>query len=374
MNSTQRARKRERRAAARAAKQHDALAQCLDFERVFSFEALYAAELACRRGVMWKNSVIMFDKDRVANVRKLYDDLMSGAYEKGRPTRFTISERGKLRRISAVAFRDRVVQRALCDGSLVPVVAGSLVYDNAASLKGKGTSFARRRFVERLRKARRKWGSPWVAVADFSDYFGSIDSRRVFEMLRERYLGLASTDAERDGAERILAVLELFICEEEHLGLGNQTSQTAAIWYLNAIDHRAGAYGYYGRYMDDAYCICGSRERAEEFLEMLSRESARLGLSLNMKKTRVVDPSHGEVPFLKRMYSFSADGSLEARMAAKALRCTRRHLKGVRRLHGAQVLDDADLRAVENGVRAGCAGLTHARGLLRRKLHVSAAR
>lgn len=378
MNSTQRAKKRSRRSAARVKRAHDALAQCLDFERVFSFESLYAAACVCRRGVMWKDSVISFDKNRSVNAYRLHEELMSGTYRKGRPTHFTILERGKPRNISAVPFRDRVVQRALCDASLVPIVSAALVYDNAASLKGKGTSFARRRFVERLEKAQRKWDDPYVAVVDYSNYFGSIDSCRVFGMLRTRYLELASTDAEREGAARILAVLELFICEEGHLGLGNQTSQAAAIWYLNAIDHRAGAYGYYGRYMDDAYCICETRQRAEGFVEDTARAAAKMGLALNPKKTRVVPAKRAKVSFLKRVYSCVPPGPRDARpshpeirMAADAARASRRHLKGVAHLAAAGVLDGGDVAAVRAAVRANCSSTSHSAGLGRKLLSES---
>ena len=220
-------------------KAHDALAPCLDFEHVFSIEALMEAERKCRRGVMWKDSAIDFDRRRGPACAKLVQELSDGAYHKRPPKHFCISERGKLRHISAVVFRDRVVQRALCDRSLLPVLSYSLIYDNAASLPGKGISFARRRFEERLLAACRRCDSPWIAVIDFSSYFDSIDSHRAFEMLREHYTSLALTEAERASIERILAVAKLFICDERGLGLGNQTSQAIAVWYLNTFDHEA---------------------------------------------------------------------------------------------------------------------------------------
>ena len=373
------ARKKARRQeAARVRMAHDALARCLDFGYVFSIGALLEAEAACRRGVMWKDSVINFDKRRGPACALLASELASGKYEKRPPRHFTISERGKLRQISAVAFRDRVVQRALCDRSLVPVLSSQLIYDNAASLKGKGTSFARRRFEDRLLEACRRWDDPWVASVDFSNYFGSIDSARAFGMLRERYMSLAQTGAEREGAGRILAVAELFVCDESHLGLGNQTSQIVAIWYLNAFDHEAGVYGFYGRYMDDAYCICESRQRAEEFVGAIARFAAKMGLALNPKKTRVAPAKRAKITFLKRVYSYvppdlsrAAPASLEIRMAACAVRASRRHLKGVARLAAAGVLDDADVAAVRAALHANCASTSHPAGLERKLLRES---
>ena len=188
---------------------------------------------------MWKNTVINFDKRRSLNCVLLAEELAAGTYRKRAPIRFDIHERGKLRRISAVSFRDRVVQRALCDNSLVPIVSGQLIHDNGASLLGKGTTFARRRFELHLGQALGQWERPCMAVFDCSDYFGSIDSTRAFQMIRERYLSIARTEHERRDTERILRILELFVRDEPHLGLGNQTSQTMAVWYLDRADHWA---------------------------------------------------------------------------------------------------------------------------------------
>lgn len=107
-------------------KAHDALKQCLDFNAVFNFETLFEAAKTCKRGVIWKNSVIGFDKMCAINCAKLATELSAGTYKKSKSKYFSLCERGKLRHISAVGFRDRVVQRAFCDKSLLPVLSYSL--------------------------------------------------------------------------------------------------------------------------------------------------------------------------------------------------------------------------------------------------------
>lgn len=366
LNATQQRRRRQRRARTREDRRHGRLAPCLDFDHVFGFQALYRAARECRAGVMWKNTVINFDKRRSLNCVLLAEELAAGTYRKRAPIRFDIHERGKLRHISAVSFRDRVVQRALCDNSLVPIVSGQLIHDNGASLPGKGTAFARRRFELHLGQALVQWERPCMAVFDCSDYFGSIDSTRAFQMIRERYLSIARTEHERRDTERILRILELFVRDEPHLGLGNQTSQTMAVWYLDRADHWAAEKGLYGRYMDDAYCICGSRRQAETVFRGYAKVLRGLGLELNPRKSRIVDCRTETMTFLKRDYAVH-DGHVEVRMNAKALRAARRHARNlIRRYDGAHV----GLRTVEDSWqshKATLTGLTHAHGLAERE-------
>ncbi len=363
------ARKKARREKARRARRaHDKLVEALDFDAVFNFDTLFSAAKMCKSGVIWKNSVITFDKNRAFNCTKLNSELHEGSYKKHKSTHFVLHERGKLRHISAVAFPDRVVQRALCDVSLVPVLSYGLIYDNSASLPGRGTSFARKRFEKRLLTSCRTWDEPYIALVDFSNYFGSIDSYRAFEMLYRHYMMLAQTDKEQKSVERLMSVAKIFVCDEDHLGLGNQTSQTLAVWYLNELDHMAGRYGHYGRYMDDAYCICATYDAARAFLERYERMAHELGLNLNKKKTRIVPVKRTKLTFLKRVYSFDANkcggaGGLEITMAACAMRASRHHLKGIAHLYDRGALSDEDVVQVLASLKSNVLSTSHAAGL-----------
>lgn len=81
---------------------------------------------------------------------------------------FDLMERGKLRHIRSVHIAERVVQRCLCDNALVPLFSAAFVYDNAASLKGKGIDFAMDRLTCHLQRYYRKHGTDgWALVFDF---------------------------------------------------------------------------------------------------------------------------------------------------------------------------------------------------------------
>ena len=186
-------------------------------------------------------------------------------------------------------------------------------------------------------------------------------------MISTLYRSIARTEREKQDVERILTVLRIFVLDEPHLGLGNQTSQTMAIWYLNKVDHWCMSQGFYGRYMDDAYCFCENREQAERVLAGYERRVNQLGLRLNKRKTRIVDCHTGQLTFLKRVYSVQDDGSILIRMHHKALRASRRHARNlIRSYDGVHV----GLRTVQDSWtshESTLSGLTHRRGLCARE-------
>lgn len=240
---------------------------------------------------------------------------------------------GKARRISAVHFRDRVVQKSLCKNSLIPLLSRGLVFDNSATLKGRGTEFARTRFAKHLRRAWGRWGSAGYLVHyDFRSYFESIDQKRAMSRLEGKLLGLCRNEKEVLSARRVLWLTRQFVCEEERgLGLGNQTSQIVAVEYASPIDHmicEVLRLGLSGRYMDDGYAFCPDGDTAREALGAIEAKAASLGLALHPRKCGV-EPASREHVFLK--YTFRVDGrSGQVAMAPVAetlRRYRRRHLR-----------------------------------------------
>ena len=143
MNSAERREARyQRRKAARMKKKAAALREYGDFETVFSFERLYESYRASVRGVGWKASTQRYKAASLANVTKTHEELIAGRYRSKGFYEFDIVERGKPRHIRSVHISERVVQRCLCDYCLVPMLSRSFIYDNGASLRGKGYDFA----------------------------------------------------------------------------------------------------------------------------------------------------------------------------------------------------------------------------------------
>lgn len=244
-------------------------------------------------------------------------------------------------------FRDRVVQKSLCRNSLIPLLSRGLIYDNSATLEGRGTEFARTRFAKHLRRAWGRWGSAGYLVHyDFKGYFASIDQKRAMGRVERKLLGLCRDEEEVLSARRVLWLARQFVCEEERgLGLGNQTSQIVAVEYASPIDHmicEVLRLGLSGRYMDDGYMFCPDGDAARVALGAIEAKAATLGLALNPRKCGI-EPAGREHVFLK--YKFRVDArSGQVSMAPVTetlLRYRRRHLRLCRLAAAGEVGMDA---------------------------------
>ncbi|MDO4808200.1 MAG: RNA-directed DNA polymerase [Coriobacteriales bacterium] len=315
------------------------------FEEVFCLDNLVASACLCKCGVSWKREVQSFHLNLVRNCAMLRDELMDDTYRLTPGRRFTINERGKPRDIITCAFRDRVVQRTLCDRVLVPVVTRVIIHDNGACIPGRGTSFALERLERHLREhARRNGTGGGLFLFDFSKYFASIHMGLAMQMFGQIVFD-----------ERLLALLRLTLeGAPSGLGLGNQTSQVAAVLYPNAVDHwakdEARVVGY-ARYMDDGYALFGDWSEAREFAREFEARCSALGLSLNPRKTRVLHPDE-EFTFLKTRFRLLADGEVRKRLPAETYRRRQRHVAGIERLVRKGVLGPEDLAASEASWRS----------------------
>lgn len=331
MNRTQRARRRERREKRRRELSRRSLETVpKTLEDVFSFRNLYRAARVCAKGTLWKSAAMKFDRYRAVNCIRLRESLLSGRYRRQPPVRFTLCERGKVRHIVGPRYKDRVIQRCLCDRFIVPMLSRSLVYSNSASLKGKGTSFARRRFEKDMLAARRRYG-PYARVFqyDVKNYFGSIPSARAHAVLSEIILKPFCGRPESDSMSRLLDIAALYSRESDFLTLGNQVNQLAAIAYLNRLDHafhECLRQGMAGRYMDDGYVFCVDKDLPRVrglFLECLEF----LGLQPNVKAC-FSSRLDRELAFLKIRFS-CPEGHPCRRLAQVTLIRYRRHLKSL---------------------------------------------
>lgn len=331
MNRSQRAKRRERREERRRELSRRSLESIPKTpEDVFSFENLYKAARVCAKDTLWKSAAMKFDRYRAVNCIRLRESLLAGKYRRQPPVRFTLCERGKIRHIVGPRYKDRVIQRCLCDRFIVPMVSRSLVYTNSASLKGKGTSFARRRFEQDMLVARARFGpDARVFQYDVKNYFGSIPSARAHAVLSEIILKPFRGRPESDSMSRLLDIAALYSRESDFLTLGNQVNQLAAIAYLNGMDHAFHErlrQGTAGRYMDDGYIFC-SREDLPSIRRLFLASLESQGLQPNAKAC-FSSRLNRELTFLKIRFS-CPDGSPCRCLARVTLIRYRRHLKSL---------------------------------------------
>ena len=311
----------ERRVLKRNQNKAKALSQYGDYDKVFTYANLYAAYKKSVLGVGWKASIQKFKNRAFYSVGLLYNELQKGTYRSKGFTEFDLIERGKKRHIKSVHISERVVQRCICDYSLVPLLSNSFIYDNGASLKGKGIDFSRNRIVKHLtRYARTKGNNGYVLTFDFSKYFDFINHDQLKRIIHKYRLD-----------ERLEKLTFYFIdCFGDiGLGLGSQVSQISALAFPNEIDHYIKEklhIKYYGRYMDDGYLIHESKEYLTYCLKEIKRLCTKLGIKLNDKKTQITRLDKGFI-FLKSHYYISDSNKIIRIPTPKGIVTMRRKLK-----------------------------------------------
>jgi hypothetical protein len=297
----------ERRSQKRNEKRRNAIRRFDNFELLLDPDNLYRAYRKSKLGVSWKESVQRYGSCWLRNIAGTRKKLANNEPVQSGFVEFDIHERGKARHIKSVHISERVVQKCLCDQVLVPVLSRSLIYDNGASLRNKGVHFSLRRLKVHLARYYRKNGfsnEGYVLSIDFSKFFDSIRHDLLLGRIG-KYI--------KDG--RLFKCVERFVTifgDNVSLGLGSQISQICAIFYPSGIDHyikeKLGI-KFYGRYMDDMYLIHKDKDYLQKCLKLIVAQCARIGLSVNTRKTRITALGQGLV-FLKGRYSLRESGKI----------------------------------------------------------------
>lgn len=177
MNSEERHRQRFlRRTEKRNMKKAERMKAIDDFNSVFTLQHLWDAQKSCCKNVGWKASTQRVKNHPITTVSILYRQLHAGKYKSKGFYEFQISERGKTRDIKSVHITERIVQKCLCENSLLPAFVPTLIYDNGACMKGKGIDFAMNRIKMHLHEYYRQANSNegYALIMDFSSYFDTI--------------------------------------------------------------------------------------------------------------------------------------------------------------------------------------------------------
>jgi hypothetical protein len=316
------------------------------------------------KGSSWKEEPQRFEMDVLSELTKLQAELESGAYHTSRGSEFILNERGHIRYIHGGRVRDRVVRHALCDRVLIPAIDKYLTYNNGASQKGKGITFARKMLEQDLHSYFLETGTNegYIAFVDFSKFYDNIRHDQVMEIFKPKIDGFSAKLLE--GILRNFEVDVSYMTESEYascmgrkydslthrgiaeeklahekmmrksVDIGDQVSQVIGISYPTRIDNYATivrGHRRYGRYMDDIYIIHSDREYLKETLEDISKEAAKLGLFINERKTRICRLDH-TFKYLQIKYFLTDTGKVVRRINPQSLTRQRKRLKAYKRL------------------------------------------
>lgn len=333
---------------------------CSYQREIYDGNALHDAFLKSRKGSAWKPQVQKFRMNMLTELASIHNDLKDRSYEFSPTSEFVLSERGKTRPVVGEQIRDRVAEHSLCDEFLTPAIRPKLIYDNGASLQKKGIDFARRRLLTHLRKyySTYKTNEGYILIIDFTKYYDNILHDKLLKMFSDIIINDTAlwflhevikqsevdvsymTDEEFECClDNLFNSLEYFALGKEvrtgekfmkkHLNIGSQPAQSSGILYPTPFDTYVKivkSEKFYARYMDDSYVIHPSKEHLQELLKDLVDIAKELGITINMKKTRIV-PLSSYWRFLQIQYSLTETGRVIRKINPKRVTAMRRKMK-----------------------------------------------
>ncbi|MBN9600852.1 MAG: group II intron reverse transcriptase domain-containing protein [Afipia sp.] len=251
--------------------------------RITDPRTMEAALRLTARGKRLSPGFLEFKEFSALNLAELARDMAAGTYEAGQPNEFYIFD-PKRRLISALPFRDRIAQQALCL-VVAPIFDRALLPRAFACRVGKGTH-AGVRLVQADLRHEAAGGPVYFLKTDFSRYFASIQ-RDVLWRLIEAKISCRAT----------LRLIEAMIPRTGiGLPIGSLTSQIFANVYTGAtldrhLQQTLGERLWY-RYMDDLVVLGRSPAHLRDLkveIERYSRET----LGLRFSKWSVAPASRG---------------------------------------------------------------------------------
>ena len=277
------------------------------YDRIYSFEHLFAAYHRARRGKRRRPDVATFEFRYEEELLQLGEELREGRYQPGIYHRFRTTENGKRRVISAAPFRDRVVHHALC-ALIEPIWEARFIHDSYASRPGKGTHAAIKRAQQFAR------GHRYALPLDVVEFFPSADHQVVRGLLAhhlrdDRILDLIDrilTGGAHELRDAYTPVYfpgdDLFaLIRSRGLPIGNQTSQFWANVLLHPLDmfikQELGCKAYL-RYCDDLLLFADAKPILWQWRErIIAFAATTLRLTFHPDRAQVVPVTTG-LPFL----------------------------------------------------------------------------
>lgn len=289
------------------------------------YDDMYKAGKKCCNGVRWKNSTQRFEMHLFSGTARRRRLLLERKWIPGAYVHFTISERGKTRPIDAPRIQDRQVHKVYTKKVLLPLYRPEMIYNNGASLEGKGFEFSKRMLKEDLRWHFRRYGRDGnVILIDFKQFFPSVSHEEIFK--RHEKL-LLNPDIRKIGDDVVNTVPGRL-----GLPLGVEPSQAEMIAFPSALDNFIKcqlSIKCAGHYMDDYYVIVPPDRDAKEIMALIVAKAESLKLTVSKSKSRIV-PLTKPFRYCKAKFILTETGRVVMNGNRDGVKRARRKIKAFR--------------------------------------------
>lgn len=289
------------------------------YDKILDIENIkYVYDKSVRRNTKNKSKIERFEQNYVSNLLYIKQVLEKRKYIPGKYNIFIIME-PKIRLIMSQNIIDKIINHLVSKYFLVEIFDKTLIDGNVATRKGKGNNYGLKKLTKYLQKNVDK--DLYILKFDIKKYFFNLDHQIIKKLIRKKIkdpdvlnildLIIDSTDEEYVNKEikklkrnTIRKILEKNISLNDKqkiindiksipeckkgisLPIGNLSSQTLAILYLNELDHyilEKLKVDFYIRYMDDGILISDNKFFLQRCLIEISKIINKYKLNLNSK-------------------------------------------------------------------------------------------
>lgn len=237
-----------------------------------------------------KYKIEQFEDYFCINIVNIYNVLKENKYEVGKYNLFIIYE-PKQRLILNQDLFNKIVNH-LVGNELINILENSLIDNNVAVRKNKGTSYGIKLIKKYIRKLNYNY---YCLKIDIKKYFYSINHDILKDLLNKKikdklFLNLVYKIIDSTNKEYIFEYAKKhninYLKKGYCLSIGNLTSQILGIFYLNDLDHYIKEklkIKYYIRYMDDMVLFHKDKNYLKYCLNKIIVYLRKYDLQLNNK-------------------------------------------------------------------------------------------
>lgn len=328
--------------------------------RVFTFTDMYRLGKKCCNGVRWKRSAQNFELHLFSGTAARRAKLFAKKWKPAKYTCFVRMERGKARPINAPRIQDRQIHKVLTRRVLLPLYLPDMIYNNGASIPGKGFLFSRKRLCEDLRRHYRKYGREGkIILIDFKKFFPNASHETIFSRHRRLLL--------HPNIRHVADLIVRSMPGERGMPLGVEASQMEMVALPSPLDNfikcqlsLKGA----GHYMDDYYVLVPPDRDPAAILEAIICKTRELGLTVNREKTQI-HPLTKPFKYCKAKYLLTETGRVVVNGNRLNMYRSRRKFKSFLRMYRNGQLTIEDVYFGAQGAVAYFEGYNDHRRVLR---------